>query len=440
MVSGGGQAIARCDALGVAPYSDLPDQLFRAYLTPAHAETVKSIAGWMVEAGMTVRLDPAANLIGRYEGREPGKPALLFGSHVDSVRDAGRYDGPLGVMLGIEVVARLSAAGRRLPFAIEVIAFGDEEGSRFPASMLCSRAVAGTLDAIALDVTDREGVGVIEAIAAFFRHAGLVPASTHPLAPNHALAWTPEQVRGNGEFVAAARAPSEILAFIEPHIEQGPVLEAEGLAVGVVTGIAAQLRFEAVVMGTAGHAGTTAMGLRRDALAAAAEMVTAVERGALTAGGNVVATVGRLSVAPGAVNVVPGEVRFSIDVRSGDRQARDAAADAIASDLRAIAGRRGVTLTLEQVQDLPAALCDPDLIALMDRALAHAGQPPKRLVSGAGHDTMAMAAMAPVAMLFLRSPGGISHNPAESVIEEDVRVALEVLGHLVDLLEERALA
>ena len=440
MVSGGARAIARCDALGIAPYSDLPDQLFRAYLTPAHAEAVKAIAGWMSEAGMTIRLDPAANLIGRFEGPEAGAPALLFGSHIDSVRDAGRYDGPLGVMLGIEVVAALRAAQRRLPFAIEIIAFGDEEGSRFPASMLCSRAVAGTLDRRSLSATDRDGLSVAEALPQFLRHAGLVPASTPPLGPNLEAEWTADQVRGDEGFVSAARAPAAILAFIEPHIEQGPVLEAEGLAVGVVTGIAAQLRFEAKVIGTAGHAGTTAMGLRRDALAAAAEMVSAVEQGALTAGGDVVATVGRLSVAPGAVNVVPGEVAFSIDVRSGDRKARDAAAAAISIELRAIAERRGVTITLEQVQDLAAAPCDPGLMTLMDTALTRAGQPPKRLVSGAGHDTMVMASLTPVAMLFLRSPGGISHNPAESVLAEDAEVALNVLRHFVDLMEERALA
>jgi len=439
MLSGGARAVARCDELGVAPYSDTPDGLFRGYLTSAHKAALTAIGAWMVEAGMRVRLDPAANLIGRYEGASEGAPALVFGSHVDSVRDAGRYDGPLGVMLAIEVVARL--AGRRLPFAIEIYAFGDEEGSRFPASMLCSRAVAGTLAAEALEVTDRDGIGLGAALSAF-RHPGLVPGSSERQAPHasgQGEGWTPDQVRGD-DYLEARRVPSEILAFVEPHIEQGPVLEAEGLAVGVVTGIAAQLRFQATVTGTAGHAGTTSMGLRRDALPAAAEMVLAVEREALAAGGDVVATVGRLTVAPGAVNVVPGEVAFSIDVRSGDERARNQAAEDIRDEIAAIADRRRVDLRIEQVQDLPATPCDPGLMALMDAALARAGQPPKQLVSGAGHDTMVIAALAPVVMLFLRSPGGISHNPAESVSVSDADTALDVLGHFIDLLEERALA
>jgi allantoate deiminase len=429
---GGARAVARCDALGMAPYSDVVDGLFRAYLTPAHRAAVDRIGAWMVEAGMTVRLDQAANLIGRYEGFEPVAPALVFGSHIDSVRDAGRYDGPLGVTLAIEVVARLS--GRRLPFAIEIYAFGDEEGSRFPASMLCSRAVAGTLAAEALDVSDKEGTDLATAITSFRRHPGLDPGSSF-----FALAkgsGTAGQARGD-EYLKAKRKAADILAFIEPHIEQGPVLDSEDLAVGVVTGIAAQLRFEATVTGTADHAGTTSMTLRRDALAAAAEMVGAVESQALAAGGDVVATVGRLTVAPGAVNVVPGEVAFSIDIRSGDQARRDAVAATIAEAIQAIADRRHVTVALEQVQDLPASPCDPALMTLLDQSLARAVQPPRRLVSGAGHDTMVMAALCPTAMLFLRSPGGISHNPAERVHVEDAEIALDVLCHFVDLFEEQ---
>ena len=231
--------------------------------------TQGKVAEWMTAAGMTVRTDAATNLIGRYDGGTPDAPALLIGSHLDSVRDAGRYDGPLGVMLGIECVAALADQKRRLPFAIEVIAFGDEEGSRFPASMLTSRAVAGTLDADALEAVDGDGVSVRDALAAY--RAGM-PAT-------------------------AATAPP--IAYLEAHIEQGPALEADGLAVGVVTGIAAQRRYRIVFEGTAGHAGTTAMPLRRDALVAAAEAVLAVE--AIGGGGpaDLVATVGRIAVAPG---------------------------------------------------------------------------------------------------------------------------------------------
>ena len=394
MVSGGARAVARCDELGVGHYSAEPGLLFRAYLTPAHAAALEAVGGWMREAGMAVRLDRMANLIGRYEGQAPGARTLLIGSHIDSVRDGGNYDGPLGIMLGIELVAALSAAGERLPFAIEVIAFGDEEGSRFPASMLCSRAVAGTLDPVALDVTDKAGVTIAEA------RAGFGPAEDRAV---------------------------DYLAFLEAHIEQGPVLEAEGLALGTVTGIAAQLRFQAVVTGRAGHAGTTAMGLRADALAAAAEMVLAVERLAVEDGSDLVATVGRLTVAPGAVNVVPGRVEFSLDIRSGDPVRRDAAAARIAEALGRIATARGVSLDLAQVQDLAASPCDPQLMDLLDQSIAALGQLVRRLVSGAGHDAMVMAARCPMSMLFIRSPGGISHNPAESVIVDDVELALAAM-------------
>ncbi len=224
MVSGGARAVARCGRARGGAYSDAPDILFRAYLTPAYAATQARIGKWMREAGMTVRLDGAANLIGRYASWRDG-PALLIGSHIDSVRDAGRYDGPLGVMLGIEAVTALHAAGKRPPFPIDIYAFGDEEGSRFPASMLTSRAVAGTLEPDALDVADREGTTLDEALAQF----GL-PGVTGYASARHAGA----------------------LAYLEAHIEQGPVLEAAGLALGVVTGIAGQLRYQVSVAGTAG--------------------------------------------------------------------------------------------------------------------------------------------------------------------------------------------
>ncbi len=278
--SSGARAVARCDLLGVAPYSDVSDGLYRPYLGPAHRATLDVVAGWMREAGMATHVDPAANLVGRYEGTQSDAPALLIGSHIDSVTDAGRYDGPLGIMLGIECVADLAAERKRLPFAIEVIAFGDEEGSRFPASMLCSRAVAGTLDPAATVMTGRDGVTLGDALAGF----GLDVARV-------------------GE---AAHERDGVLAYLEAHIEQGPVLEAEGLALGIVSGIAAQKRFAVTVTGRAGHAGTNSMPLRRDALAGAAEAILAVERIARDGPDDLVATVGRMTVAPGATNVVPG--------------------------------------------------------------------------------------------------------------------------------------
>jgi allantoate deiminase len=398
---GGARAVARCDMLGVAPYSDTADGLYRGYLTPAFQAAQDVVAAWMTEAGMTVRRDAAANLIGRYAASVPDAPALLIGSHIDSVRDAGRYDGPLGIVLGIEAVAAL--AGSRLPFAIEVIAFGDEEGSRFPAAMLTSRAVAGTLDAGALDLRDGDGVRLGE----------LIDLS---------------------RYCSAARAPGTTLAYLETHIEQGPVLEAEGLAVGTVTGIAAQLRYRVEVIGTAGHAGTCSMPLRRDALTGAAEMVLAVEAIARAAASDLVATVGTIEASPGAANVIAGSVRFTLDVRAGDAARRDAAAEAMLDRIHAIADARGLGFSIERIHDLPASPCDPALMDLLDAATVAAGQPVRRLVSGAGHDAMVMAALCPTAMLFVRCKSGISHNPAEHVDPADAEIALGVMLGFIERL------
>lgn len=459
----GERAIARCDALGVAPYSDSDTGLYRAWLSPAHAAAQEQLADWMRHAGMDTRVDAASNLIGRYEGTSAGLPALLIGSHIDSVRDAGRYDGPLGIMLGIECVAALHAAGRRLPFAIEVIAFGDEEGSRFPASMFTSRAVAGTLGEDALDgVADANGISVAEALQDW----GLAASTVQQ----------------------AARPREEVFAYLEAHIEQGPVLEAEGLPLGVVTGIAAQLRFEVCVRGRAGHAGTSPMPLRHDALTAAAECVLAVEAVAREAGGwdggnargespaargqirddsqphggphgarsgadmdraaglaaraasaipapnDLVATVGRMQVLPGATNVVPGRVLFSLDVRAGDNATRDAGAAAILQRFESIALNRGVNVQAEQVQDLAASPCDPQLIDLLEQAVVAQDIAPRRLVSGAGHDAMVMRALCPTAMLFIRCDGGISHNPAERASAADAGVAVAAMLDFIERL------
>jgi len=403
MVTGGARAVARCDALAFQPFSDSAEGLTRTYLSPAYHAAQEQIAVWMTEAGMTVRRDAAANLIGRYEGREPGARALVIGSHIDSVRNAGAYDGPLGVMLGIEAVAALAASDVRLPFAIEVYSFGDEEGSRFPAAMLTSRAVAGTLDPATLDVADRDGV----------RLGDLLDLAAYP---------------------SARRKAGEILGYLEAHIEQGPVLEAEGLALGIVTGIAAQLRFEIGLCGTAGHAGTTAMGLRRDAVAGMAEMVLAAEEVATAGPADLVATVGVVEVPSGAANVIAGRSRFTLDVRAGDAAVRDRAAEDILRRFRAIAGRRDLGLSVRQVHDLPASPCDPALMDLLDAATAEAGYRPFRLVSGAGHDAMIMAALCPTAMLFLRCRGGVSHNPAEHVEPADAEAALAVMSGFIQHL------
>lgn len=408
MVGSGTRAVERCRALGQAPFSDMAGGLYRAWLTPAYRAAREQLCVWMVEAGMTPRVDAAANLIGRYEGTGDGPP-LIIASHLDSVRDGGCYDGPLGIMLGVECVAALAASGRRMPFPIEVIAFGDEEGSRFPAAMLTSKAVAGVLGDVPA-MADRDGVTLAQALAGFGSAPDRLEEARHPGA----------------------------LAYLEAHIEQGPVLEAEGLALGVVTGIAAQLRISAVVRGLAGHAGTSSMPLRRDALAGAAEMVLAIETIARADQSDLVATVGRLEALPGAANVIPGEVRFTIDVRSGDPARRDRAAEEILAALPAIAERRGLSVGVEQVHDLPASPCDPALMDLLEAALVAEGHPARRLVSGAGHDAMIMAALAPTAMLFIRCRDGISHNPSEDVTPADADAALAVmLGFITRLGDAR---
>ncbi|PTR11876.1 MULTISPECIES: allantoate amidohydrolase [unclassified Novosphingobium] len=405
MVSGGGiRAVERCRALGQAPFSDMAGGLYRGWLSPAHRASVAQVAAWMEAAGMTTHVDGAANLIGRYPGTGNGPP-LIIGSHIDSVRDGGVYDGPLGVMLGIECVAALHAAGRRMPFAIEVIAFGDEEGSRFPAAMLTSKALAGLLDAVP-EMADAQGVALAEALGEW----GLSP-----------------------QTLLAARHPGA-LAYLEAHIEQGPVLEAEGLALGVVTGIAAQLRYEVTVVGLAGHAGTSAMALRRDALAGSAEMILAIERIARADASDLVATVGRIEAAPGAANVIAGQVRFTIDVRAGEATRRDRAAAAILAEIATIATQRGLGVSHRLIHDLPPSPCDPALMEQLESALVAAGHPPRRLVSGAGHDGMNLAHLAPTAMLFIRCRDGISHNPAEHVEPADAQGALAVMLGFIDNL------
>ncbi len=422
--AGGARAVARCDMLGLPPYSDMTGGLYRAYLAPAYAAAQGALAAWMREAGMTVRLDSAANLIGRYDGLRDG-PALLIGSHIDSVRDGGRYDGPLGVMLGIEAVAALHASGRRLAYPVEVIAFGDEEGSRFPAAMLTSRAVAGTLEADLAAIADPAGLSVAEAVKAYLS-AQKIPDVAQP--------------DSAASFASARRAPGSTLAYLEAHIEQGPVLEAEGLALGVVTSIAAQQRYGFTLRGQAGHAGTMPMSLRRDALAGAARMVLTAETLARGGENGLVATVGRLETLPGAANVVPGEVRFTLDVRAGDDVTRDAAAITIVDAFGIIARENKLALTSSLLQDLPASPCAPHLIDLLDAAMADEGFVSRRLVSGAGHDAMIMAAHCPTAMLFIRCRGGISHNPAEHVEAADADAALKVMLAFMERLQNETAA
>jgi allantoate deiminase len=396
----------RCDEL--ARHSELPGGLTRVFLSPQYRAAADLVLAWMREAGMRASLDAIGNALGRYEGAASGAPCLVLGSHLDTVRDAGRYDGMLGVVTAIECVAALARAGRRLPFALEVIGFGDEEGVRFGTTMLGSRALAGRLDGGTLDSRDAAGIAVRQALREF----GLDPERAMQL----------------------GRRKGEVLAYVELHIEQGPVLEAEGLPVGVVTAINGFSRLRARLRGTAGHAGTVPMRLRRDALAAAAEGVLAVERIA-RANPELVGTVGRIEARPGAINVIPGEAEFTIDIRAPRDELRaQAVADATAQ-LNAIAKRRGLACELEPIQALGVTACAPWLMQQLERALERQGVRVRRLPSGAGHDGQAMSAIADVAMLFVRCKDGISHNPAESITREDAGIAARTLLDFIEHFE-----
>jgi allantoate deiminase len=387
--------LERCARLG--EISEEPGLLLRRYATPAMGEANELVGGWMRAAGMTVRTDAAGNLVGRREGAEPGARAFVLGSHLDTVRDAGRYDGPLGVIAGLAVVERLG--GARLPFAVEVVGFADEEGTRFDTNFLGSRAWAGTWDPEWNELADDEGVTLADALRRF---------------------------GGDPDGIAAAvRDPAELLGYCELHMEQGPVLEAAGEPVGVVTAIIGQMHARARFVGAAGHAGTVPMEARHDALVAAAEWIVAVEALARSRDG-LVATVGRVAVHPGGGNVIPGLVELSLDLRHGDDAVRHAAEADLRERAGAIAAARGVGLEWEKRGGIAAVPMDPELTERLVAAGA-----PVRLPSGAGHDAATMARLVPAAMLFVRCLGGISHNPAEHVEEADVAVALDVLERFV---------
>ncbi len=399
-----GQAIA--DRLvELAAVSDEPGTLTRLYLGPAHRTAADLVAKWMREAGMTTRIDALGSVVGRYRGRDAGPLTLILGSHIDTVRDAGRFDGALGVIVAIEVVKAAFKSGKRFPFAIEVVAFGDEEGVRFASTLGGSKALAGRFDFKALDETGDDGVTRRQALKAF----GTDPS------------------RASEETLS----PDQALGYVEVHIEQGPVLEQEGLPVGVVTAIDGVTRGTVEVDGVAGHAGTVPMPMRKDALAAAAEMLLAIEARARSQS-NLVATAGKIEVPGAAANTIPGRVRFTLDIRSPSDQERINAVGDIKRAIAAIAQRRGVTAQLAVGHEVPAALCDGRLSDQLVKIVETMGIKPRRLPSGAGHDAMAFDKIIPFAMLFVRCRGGVSHNPAEFASPDDIDVAARVLSTFLD--------
>ena len=400
-MSGSAESVLkRCERLGRV--SEEPDRLVRRYATPAMREANELVGGWMRDAGLAVREDAAGNLIGRRDG--PGK-TLVLGSHLDAVIDAGRYDGPLGVLAAIAVIERFW--DRALPFAVEIIGFADEEGVRYPTSFLGSSAVAGRFASGWLSLEDEHGVPMAEALRAF----GGDP----------------------GSIASAARRPQDLLAYCELHIEQGPELERRGAPVGVVTTITGQTHAEVCFRGEAGHAGTVPMNARRDALAAAAEWMLAAEAVARRRQGTV-ATVGRIWVEPGARNVIPGKARMTLDVRHTSNAVRREAIADLRAEAQRIAAAREIELVWEARGETAAVPTSPDLADRLADAIEATGHPPERLASGAGHDAVLMAEVAEIAMLFVRCERGVSHNPAESVSAADVAVALDVLERFVGAL------
>jgi allantoate deiminase len=367
-------------------------------------ECHQEIGRWMGPLGAHVRIDAAGNFRGVYPAAESNAPRLLIGSHLDTVPNAGAYDGVLGIVLAVALLEELR--GRRLPFAIEVVGFSEEEGVRFGAPFIGSRALAGRLDQELLDIRDVRGVPVRKAIEDF----GLNP-----------------------DEIPQAELQSDTLGYLEFHIEQGPVLEQLNRPLAAVEAIAGQSRLGLTFFGRANHAGTTPMHLRYDAIAGAAQWIGIVERLAQEVSG-LVATVGKIEAKPGATNVIAAEARLTLDVRHGSDEIRARAVDDLLRQAQRIAAVRGLSVRESTLMSQPAVAMDPFLTQEIEKAIVKAECPPHRMLSGAGHDAMIMAEKVPSAMIFLRTPGGISHDPAESVAQDDVEKAIACGMHLLDQL------
>ncbi len=405
------RVMTRCDEL--ARVSSIPGRIERVYLSPEHARVNRLVAEWMREIGMSTRQDAAGNQLGRLGAVAPDAPALLIGSHLDTVPDAGRYDGIVGVLMGLEVVRLLRAPApdgtwrSPLPFALEVIAFSDEEGTRFGKALLGSSAVAGAWDDDWWALEDADGTSLRTA----YREFGLDP----------------------GRVGEAARRPADLHSYLEAHIEQGPELDRGGEPLAVVSSIASARRFQLVVEGEARHAGGTPYDVRRDALLGASEAALAIER-LCRAEHHVIGTVGQLEAFPGAVNIVPGEARLSLDLRGEFDGDRDRVWDGISRELDAIMGARRLRWTAREVHSAPAVFCAPLLQDVIREGIVSAlgaSAALATLFSPAGHDGMAIGSVTDVGMLFLRNPDGISHHPDEAVSAEDVALGIRALAEAV---------
>ena len=398
----------QCDQL--AGISNMENGVSRQYLTPEHALCNRTVKVWMQTAGMRVWQDQAGNLCGRYESSNPEAKILLIGSHLDTIPNAGKYDGILGVLLAIEAVRLIDVAGESLPFHIDVLGFGDEEGTRFGTTLLGSRAVAGTWEPEWFDgLEDQEGLTLADALREF----GCDP----------------------DEIGSASRAADDLLGYFEVHIEQGPVLEQQNQPLGVVPSIAGARRFEVKISGKAGHAGTVPMNLRQDALVAAASAIHKVEE--IARRFNIVATVGQLNCWPGATNVIPGECLFTIDIRSGRDMPRDLAVSTIKSQVNDQILDRKMEVEWKEIHRAPAVECASWMQRLIEESILGIDLQPVSIVSGAGHDAMSIADITDVGMMFVRCAGGVSHNPEESVNLPDVAAAMQALEKFIKNLTDK---
>jgi allantoate deiminase/N-carbamoyl-L-amino-acid hydrolase len=389
----------------LATHSEMTGGLTCTYLSPAHRAVAKDLQELMQKAGLEAAIDAVGNITGRYRSATPGAKALIVGSHYDTVVNAGRYDGRLGILTALAIAEHLHKAGQALPFHLDVIAFAEEEGVRFSAPYIGSSAIAGRFDQGLLQRRDTGGMSLADAL----REVGSKPE----------------------DIAALARRPQDLLGYLEVHIEQGPVLLNGNLPAGVVTAIAGCARHQVIVEGSAGHAGTVPMALRRDAAAAAAEIVLALER-RCSAEPGLVGTVGKLAVPGGAINVIPARCELTLDIRAGEDSVRAAAERDVLAEIARIAARRGVTADVLELSRTPATSCAPRLQALMAQALARAGVEPLHLPSGAGHDAVMFSGVTEMGMLFVRcGNGGISHDPREIVTADDADIGARVLLDII---------
>jgi allantoate deiminase len=386
-----------------------PNRLVRTFLSPAHRQAADLVSKWMRDAGLTVSEDALGTVRGTLAGN--GARRLLIGSHIDTVVDAGMFDGPFGVIAGILAAEHFAKTGRKLPYGIDVLAFGDEEGVRYSATLASSSACAGNFDFSTLELVDAEGVTLAEAITGYGKKPADIPA--------------------------AAYAPGAAAAYVEVHIEQGPVLEYRNQPLGVVNSIAGQTYLNVEFLGEAGHAGTVPMLLRRDALAGAAEAILTAERMARDTKGQVVATVGNISVSAAASNVIAGNVALTVDIRAGADATRLQFVEGFKTEVRAIAERRHLGLSVTTTRNVATTPCDPAIQDGFAAAIKAIGGEPLRLASGAGHDGTALAKLCPVGMLFVRCRGGISHNPAEYASPADMGLAVAALIKFIEGFKPR---